>query len=416
MAAMLKKLLTVSAALLLTVATYVAAVELREDHPDTYVVQKGDTLWDIAARFLNEPWLWPEIWQANPQVENPHLIYPGDVLSLAYLGGRPTLIKRSPSARRMDGAINAVPLAEIEPFLKKAHILSEDEYKRLPYVVGLEENRLLSAEGQLAYVRGADFAPGQRYALVRPSVRYAMHPHPNTGHPRLKRDPWDAKHGLRPNTSGIEWAYFASSDNGFEVLGWEVIEVSQGVITRGGDPSTLLITPGGRETKVGDLLIPYDPQPYDLSFYPHAMDSVPANLRILAMTERLLYGGPRDVIAISGGAREGIENGHVFSIYRPGELVRDEIAHKQPLAAKLRRNKVQLPDEFVGHVMIFRTFEKVSYGLIMDGIRPARVDDELKAPERLPVRSARQAPSRPAAAPAPACCFPDETTPKPWRG
>src|SRR5215207_3638832 len=87
MDAMLKKLLAVSAATLLTLASYVAAVELRADHPDTYTVQRGDTLWDIASRFLGEPWLWPEIWQANPQVENPHLIYPGDVLSLVYIDG-----------------------------------------------------------------------------------------------------------------------------------------------------------------------------------------------------------------------------------------------------------------------------------------------------------------------------------------
>lgn len=382
MAAMFKKVLAVSAAMLLTLASYVAAVELRDDHPDTYVVQKGDTLWDIAARFLNEPWLWPEIWQANPQVENPHLIYPGDVLSLAYLGGRPTVIKRSPSARRLDDAINALPLAEIEPFLKKAHILDEDAYRRLPYVIGLEESRLRSAEGQLVYVRGVDFEVGQQWALVRPSVRYSVDPHPETGDLRIKRDEWDAQHGLRPHSSGMEWAHHVASDDGFEVLGWEVIEMTQGVVTRDGDPATILLTPGGAEAKIGDLLIPYDPQPFDLTFYPHAMQSMPANVRILAQTDRYLYGGPRDVIAISAGAREGIENGHVFSIWHPGEMVRDEIAHEYRLAADRRKNKVQLPDEFVGHVMIFRTFDKVSYGLIMDGIRPARLDDRILLPER----------------------------------
>jgi hypothetical protein len=381
MAAMFKKLLAVSAAMLLTLASYVAAVELRDDHPDTYVVQKGDTLWDIAARFLNEPWLWPEIWQANPQVENPHLIYPGDVLSLAYLGGRPTITKLSPSARRIgDDPIGALPLSEIEPFLKKAHVLDEDEYKRLPYIIGLEESRLLGAEGQVAYVRGGDFEPGQRWAVVRPSVRFAVHPHPTTGEARLKSDPWTMQHGLRPHTSGVEWAYYAASDNGFEVLGWEVIQTTQGVITRDGDPATLLLTAGGSDAQVGDLLLPYDPQPFDLTFYPRAMDSVPEGIRILAQTERLLYGGPRDVVAISAGAREGIENGHVFSIWHPGDLVRDEIAHKPRIKANLKKNKVQLPDEFVGHVMVFRTFDKVSYGLIMDGIRPARLHDELRAP------------------------------------
>jgi hypothetical protein len=382
MAAMFKKLLAVSAAMLLTLASYVAAVELRDDHPDTYVVQKGDTLWDIAARFLNEPWLWPEIWQANPQVENPHLIYPGDVLSLAYLGGRATLIKVSPTARRLDDPINALPLSEIEPFLKKAHVLDEDQYRNLPYIVGLEESRLRSAEGQIVYVRGASFEPGQRWAVVRPSVRYAMHPHPATGDPRLKRDPWDAQHGLRPNTSGIEWAYFAASDNGFEVLGWEVIEMTQGVVTHEGDPATLLITPGGAEAKVGDLLLPWNPQPFDLTFYPRAMDRVPANMRILAQTERYLYGGPRDVVALSAGAREGVQNGHVFSIWHPGDTVRDEIANKPRMAANLKRNQVKLPDEFVGHVMVFRTFDKISYGLIMDGIRPARLEDRIGPPER----------------------------------
>ena len=383
MDAMLKKLLAVSAATLLTLASYAAAVEMRADHPDTYVVQRGDTLWDISARFLNEPWLWPEIWQANPQVENPHLIYPGDVLSLAYLGGRATLIKKDPQIRREELPINAVPLGDVEAFLKSAHILDEDEYKRLPYVVGVEESRLRVAEGQVAYVRNGAFEPGQRVSVVRPSIRYAIHPHPATGDPRIRRDDWTAATGIQPTTSGIEWAYYAASDNGFEVLGWEVLEIANGTITRDGDPATLLLAPDGREVKKGDLLIPYERQPYDLTFYPHKPDRLPDNLRILAVTDRFQFAGPRDVIAISAGAREGLENGHVLSIWSPGELVRDDIAHKQRVAANLRKNKVQLPDEFVGHVMIFRTFDKVSYGLIMDGIRPAKLDDKLKMPDRL---------------------------------
>lgn len=382
MAAMFKKLLAVFAATLLTLASYVAAVELRDDHPDTYVVQKGDTLWDIAARFLNEPWLWPEIWQANPQIENPHLIYPGDVLSLAYLGGRPAVVRLSPTARRVDRPIDALPLSEIEPFLRKAHVLDEDQIDGMPYIVGLEENRLRSAEGQLVYARGADFAPGQMWAIVRPSLAYSSHVHRRAHGPFLRREAWDAIDGRRVEGAGFEWAYHVPSSHSYEMLGYEVIEVTQAVVTRDGDPGTLLITPGGREAKIGDLLMPYDPQPYDLTFYPRAMDATPEHLRILAQTDRLMYGGPRDVVALSGGAREGIENGHVFAIYRPGELVEDRVAFKQPINRKLRKNKVQLPDEFVGHVMVFRTFDKISYGLIMDGIRPAKLDDKLKAPGR----------------------------------
>lgn len=383
MDAMLKKLLAVSAATLLTLASYAAAVELRADHPDTYTVQRGDTLWDISSRFLGQPWLWPEIWQANPQVENPHLIYPGDVLSLAYLGGRATLLKREPQIRRNETPINAVPLGDIEAFLKKAHVFDGDEDRNLPYVLGVEENRLRVSEGQVAYIRGGDFKPGDRIAVLRPTVRFARHPQGGTDVPHNRITDWTAAGGLDPHSSGMEWAFHTTTGNGLEVLGWEALEIADGTLTHDGDPGTLLLAPGGREVKKGDLLVPYNDAPYDLTFYPHAPESIPANLQLLAVTDRFQYGGPRDVVAISGGAADGLENGHVLSIWRDGDVVRDDVAHKQRLAANLKKNKVQLPDEFVGHVMIFRTFNHVSYGLIMDGIRPARLNDELKMPDRL---------------------------------
>jgi len=363
------------------------AVDLREGHPDEYVVKRGDTLWSIAARFLNEPWLWPEIWQANPQIENPHLIYPGDVISLAYLGGRPTLsvTKLSPQARRQPlDSITAIPLADIEAFLRKPRVIDKETMESLPYVLALEEGRLMSTSQQTVYVRGADFEPGQEYAVVRPTVRFALHPHPVSGQKRLKTDDYTLAHGLDPKTSGIEWAYFAASDNGFEVLGYEVIERATGVVTVGGDPATLMLSEQGTEVRKGDLLMPVDKRPYDLSFQPRAPRSVPEDMRVLAQTDRFVYGGPRDVVALSAGAREGVENGQVYSIYRPGELVVDEVAHPYPINNDFKRNKVKLPDEFVGHVMIFRTFDKLSYGLIMDGVRPARLEDVLKAPLELP--------------------------------
>src|SRR5678816_4484726 len=142
-AGVFKKIVVVA---LLTVATYAAAAEMRGDHPDTYVVQRGDTLWDIAGRFLKRPWLWPEIWQANPQVRNPHLIYPGDVLSLAYLDRM--AVQPGP---RTGEPINAIPLADVEPFLKNLRVV--DRFDQMPYVVGLEGDRLRGSEGQVAYVK-----------------------------------------------------------------------------------------------------------------------------------------------------------------------------------------------------------------------------------------------------------------------
>lgn len=383
---MFKKLLTFAAALLLTLCGYATAVDLRADHPDIYVVKKGDTLWDIAARFLSEPWLWPEIWQANPQIENPHLIYPGDEISLAYLSGRPVLqvTKRSPEIRRTAlDPIDSVPLSDIEGHLKRAHVLSEEEKDHLPYVVGLEEGRLRSTSGQLVYIRGGDFKSGDRVALARPTVRYAIHPHPATDFPRIRRDEWTAADGIRPRISGIEWAYYAASDNGFDVLGWELIEFAEGTVIQEGDVSSVLLSAEGSEAKTGDLILPIDDEPFDLRFQPHAPKSIPDHLRILAITDRHQYAGPRDVIALSAGSNDGIDNGTVFSIYRPGEVVRDEVKNGNRLIASLPSRKVQLPGDFVGHVMVFRTFDKVSYGLIMDGIRPARLEDELRAPERL---------------------------------
>jgi len=385
MAAMLKKLLSVFAVAALTFATCVAAQQLREDHPDTYVVKKGDTLWDISARFLKQPWLWPEIWQANPQIENPHLIYPGDVISLAYLDGRPRLgvDRREPRIRREAEAIRTIPLSDVEAFLKRMHVFDEEPVD-MPYVVGVEENQLRAASGNVVYVRGANFQPGQRWAVIRPTLRYANYPHSASGKPRLKKDAWSAADGLTPQNLGMEWAYYASFDRGFEVLGWEAMEVTTGEVTVGGDPATLLLAPEGREVRAGDLLLQLPQPDFDLYFTPRAPERVPDNMRVLAVTDYYRLAGPRNVVALSAGAREGIENGQVFALYSEGKAVRDDIANRSDFMARLPSRQVKLPDEFVGHVMIFRTFDKMSYGLIMDAIRPAGVDNIAKAPDRLP--------------------------------
>ena len=160
MAAILNPIRVVLTAALLTVATYAVAAEMRGDHPDTYVVKRGDTLWDIAGQFLKRPWLWPEIWQANPQIRNPHLIYPGDVISLAYLDR----VAAQPGPRT-DAPITGVPLSQVEPFLKDLRVV--DSIDQMPYVVALEEDRLRSTQGEIAYIKGLSGAqPGQRYAVV----------------------------------------------------------------------------------------------------------------------------------------------------------------------------------------------------------------------------------------------------------
>lgn len=386
MEAMLKKLLAVSALALFTFASYVAAVELNPAHPDTYVVKKGDTLWGIAGRFLKSPWLWPEIWQANPQVENPHLIYPGDVLSLVYLGNgqnRPALdLRRGPQIRREELPIPAVPLAEVESFLRDVTIIDQDTYKSAPYVLGVEEGHLLGSRDQVVYVRGGEFEPGQLVSFFRPTQRYSAYT--SKKGQKVFRDDWTAERGVSPDNLIFPWAYRMTGKSHYDLLGWEVLKSGYGRVTRfDGDVATVLLADDGREVRKGDLLLPYNPFPYDLAFFPHAPDNVLEHARLMAVTDRNVYGGAYDVVAISAGSADGVANGQVYSVWNPGELTADNIKHKQALSANLKRNKVQLPDEFAGHVMIFRTFEKVSYGLVMNGIRPAKVGDKLKAPDRI---------------------------------
>ncbi len=352
------------------------AQEFRDGHPNTYVVQKGDTLWDIAARFLKKPWLWPEIWQANPQVKNPHLIYPGDVLSLAY-------INRGP----MTGApIPGVPLAQVEPFLKDMRIF--DSIDDLPYVVGLEEDRMRAIRGQAAYIRGlgASAQPGQRFAVLRPTLRYTQFD---------RKACCDMMHADKLDYRGrrtVDFAYYWTTailpDNGKELLGFEMRKVNAGVITRGEvggiEVATLLLDDPSYEVRVGDRVVPVEGIPYDLAFVPHApKQQFPyQKAQVLAVADRDHIGGPRDVVALSVGARDGIDNGTVFSIWRVGSNAVDRVKIPNRDAELVGASeKVRLPDEFAGHVMVFRTFDKVSYGLVMDSIRPTKVGYELKHPD-----------------------------------
>ena len=365
---MLLRFRTVVAAAMLTVAAYATAVEVNGGHPDTYVVRKGDTLWDIAGRFLQKPWLWPEIWQANPQVANPHLIYPGDVLSLAYLDR----VTAKPGPRQ-EAPVTGVPLAQVEPFLKQLSVV--DSIEQLPYVVGLEDNRLRATGGQTAYVRLADAQTGQRWAVVRPTVRYAQ--------PKPTED-LTANGDVTPG-SGNLWRAFSAPNHRRGILGYELAQVGTGPITKvaGGktEASTLALdnASGGREVRAGDRLVPVEATPYDLQFFPH----VPAagvegvDVRVLAVTDMFSTGGPRDVIAISAGRAQGVDNGTVFSLWRHGS----HVAHRMKFPGSSRMDdsvstgagRVSLPDEYAAHAMVFRTFDNVSYALVMQGVKPVRV-------------------------------------------
>ena len=379
---LLRRLRAMGAVALLTVGSWAAAQGLRADHPETYVVQRGDTLWSIAARFLDRPWLWPEIWQANPQIGNPHELYPGDVISLAY--GEEAAIRLSPGPRDTP-PLTGIPLSEIEPFLKDLRVVQE--FESLPYVVGLEEDRLRVGQGQLAYLKGAPAGVGERVTIVRPTQRYTHLDRATACCDLFRSEDLDFR-GRRTLDGAGFWTDVLVP-GGKELLGHELMRVATGTITRGTpggiEASTLLLDDDSREVRIGDRVLPVDPQPYDLQFFPHAPATTfeYGRARVLAVADMVSTGGTHDVVALSVGARDGIDNGTVFSALRMGSNAVDQVEYGADRSEDTvpSAGHVRLPDEYASHLLVFRTFERMSYALVMDSVKPTRVGYELKHPD-----------------------------------
>jgi hypothetical protein len=371
--------------MLVTVAVYAAGTQLRADHPDSYTVRRGDTLWGISGRFLSKPWLWPEIWQANPQVRNPHLIYPGDVLDLSFINGGPAL-RLEPAIHREGEAIPAIPVDQLMPFLKDSRVVDPDEVKNAPYVMGFEEGDLTGTSGRNIYVRNLNAQPGQRWAIVRPTHvfrTYGGDESQQSEEMAANIADSDVATGKSPWTE--EWATDIGHDRPNhtfrgKTLAMEVTVIGTAEVLRGGDPSTLLLLSSIMEIRAGDRLMPVNDTPYDPYYYPHPPKTMPPEGRVIAYAqERLSQVGPNDVVVLSIGSKDGVDNGTTFSLWQPGEQVPDDVAHSS--WSRYDHKMVTLPDEYVGHVMIFRTFDRVSYGVVMDGLKPVKVGARVKMPE-----------------------------------
>lgn len=383
---MIRKSLGLLAGMLVTVAVYAAGAQLRADHPDSYTVRRGDTLWDISARFLSKPWLWPEIWQANPQIQNPHLIYPGDVLNLSFING--PHLKLEPSVHREGEAITAIPLSQLKTFLTDTRVIDSSQLKTTPYVMGFEEAQIAGSSGQNIYVRGLQAVPGERWAIVRPTHIFRgfkagdagrddgdLFAHDLDSDVALTNTPWK-------EDDRTEWwdAHKVSHLARSKDLGVEVTVLGTAEVLRSGDPATLLLLDSTVEIRAGDRLLPVDDHPYDPYFYPHPPKSLPADGRVIALDPNTMdVTGPRSVVALSVGAKDGVDNGTTFAIWAPGEAVSDDVAHSA--WHRDTGKSISLPDEYVAHVMVFRTFDRVSYGLIMDGLKPVKLGYTLKMPE-----------------------------------
>jgi hypothetical protein len=318
---------------------------LNPRHPDTYVVQRGDTLWDIAAMFLQDPWYWPEIWQINPQIENPHLIYPGDILSLSFIDGRPAIslergsgvVERlSPRIRTspLEEAIPTIPYETLRAFLSRPSVLERQQFETLPYIVATPDG-LMGSAGEEVYVRGTNAELGSAFNVV------------HVGRPLVDPD-----------------------DN--EVLGYEGIYVGRGSVRRAGDPSSLSLRETNREALVGDYLLPEETVE-NPTFIPRAPDSQ-IDGRIISVIDGVDLIGQYQVVVINRGAQHGLEPGHVLTVLKTGGVIRDKT--KKGFGGE----KVQLPNEPAGTMMVFRTFDRMSYALIMEATQAIAVLDTVQNP------------------------------------
>ncbi len=319
-------------------------VELNPDHPQRYVVVKGDTLWDISGKFLRYPWHWPDIWYVNPQIDNPHLIYPGDELSLVWRDGRPMLelnrgqrtLKLSPQVREtmLDKPIPTIPLSAIGPFLSKPKVVGAEVLDNAPYVVASADERLISGTGDYVYARGVEEGEAENYSVFRGGKVYTD-----------------------PDTN--------------EILGYEAIYTGDASLATLGDPAKMNLTYTNREVQIGDRLLEVEEDDYDLNFIPRS-PGTEMNGRIISVFDGVSQVGQYQIVVLNLGNRNGLETGHVLSVFQAGETISDQVTED-------RKDVVTLPDEHAGEAMVFKTYEKVSYAIVMKATRAIHLYDKVKS-------------------------------------
>ncbi len=341
-----------------------APVQLAEDHPTSYTVQPGDTLWGIAEKFLKSPWQWPSVWHVNEQVANPHLIYPGDVLRLTWVNGQPSLsrdggtgyatenaivevidgntVKLRPRIRESElaTAIPAIPLRSIEVLLNDSRVTTLDELKKASYVVAGPDRRVIMGNDDTMYARSTTRKWDEafpEFGVFRQGNAY-----------------------LDPVTK--------------EILGYEAKKVGTArVLETDGPIATMRVLKANEDIRINDRLLLNEQLKVQSVYYPR---SAPAGLdaTIIHIFGTIGYAGRGDVLVLNKGMRDKVDVGHVFAVLQKGETVRDRLAG----------DAVQLPPTRAGLAIIFRSFDKVAYALVTRSRSAIRVGD-LLAPPRIDI-------------------------------
>lgn len=363
-------------------------IELKSNHPDRHVVVKGDTLWGISGRFLKDPWQWPKVWRLNrAQIKNPHLIYPGDVVFLDLSGKTPQLrlvretVVLEPGAviePLEKEAVPTIPLNVIAPFLSQPLIIEQNQLEGSPRIIAGQDNRVVLSPGTRIYLDNIEEGDSLNWYVYRP-----------------------AGNMVDPDTR--------------EILGVEAVYLGDAKITKYGDPASGEIIRAKEEIFARDRLVPIGDS-VQTSFVPHAPETA-VNGRIIGIYGGVAEAGPESIVSISRGAKDGIEVGHVLAINRYGRVIQDpeqpkntrkhkpksklnnpdpdtssdtaegipagEAPKKYPSPSEqlvLEPGQIKLPDERVGLMMVFRVFDRVSYGLVMQATEPIHKLDAVQTP------------------------------------
>ncbi len=334
-------------------------IELAPGAPDKHVVVKGDTLWDISATFLKSPWRWPEVWQLNrEQIANPHLIYPGDIVYLDTTGASPRLrLGRAigsggggtiaANGRQGDGsgrlepvvraqqldrdAIATISMSAIEAFINRPLVVDEKGLVESPRIIATQEGRVYLGRGDKAYVRGIKDDGVKEWQVYRP-----------------------AKPLLDPDTR--------------KPIGWEALYLGNAELVRKGDPATIVIGTTSEEIGEGDRLVPTEPA-RGINFAPRAPDR-PVSGRIVSVYRGVTQVGKNSVVALNVGKEHGLDVGHVLTVELSGRLAKDRQANEM----------VKLPNEPIGQLLVFRAFDKIAYGLVVEASQPISVGDSVINP------------------------------------
>jgi LysM repeat protein len=332
-------------------------IRVKETYPRQYTVKKGDTLWDISSLFLQDPWYWPEIWQKNPQLQNPHLIYPGDVLTLVYVEGQPQIrvnvaqrkaieqqgtstlpvVKLSPGVRSapLEASIPSIPGDAIRQFLSKPRVVTKEQLESAPRIIGSEDDHLILGSGSHVYIRGEIDKERVRFSVFNPGDAL--------------RDP--------------------QSD---DILGYEAKYAGEVRITEYDDPASGDLTFTEREVLIGDRLLPEDKSKLENLYFPRIPDR-DVKGQIISLYDAIFGVAQYQIVVINKGERDGMEVGYLLATYTQGTLVQDPYD-------KQRSELVKLPDERSGLIMIFKTFDRVSYALTMESKRVIHSNDFVLTP------------------------------------